>query len=277
MFGVYELLRHAVFSVLRNIAAGFAFAWPWLIVLAVTAGALGTWVWSSGFGQSETDRAQGPGPFLMALVIGVAAYATAFSSIAVNWHRYVLLDDASPGVSRLRLDGHVWRYMWKAFQGALLSFVIILVPATTIIGLVVSLATGVRIGQEQPEMWTATYWVSVFSNLVLTTMFGAIFFRYSLALPAAALGRDEIGLAASWKLTSGMTLQMAGLAAGSWCLQFVYELILGAVALASGASGSVLALCITVGITVAGAWFFTFFGITLLTSLYGHIVEDRAL
>lgn len=276
MFGVYELLRHAVFSVLRNIAAGFAFAWPWLIVLAITAAGLVSWVTASGFGQSPADKTQGLGPFIVAVTLGIAVYGTAFASIAVNWHRYVLLDDPSPGAARLRLDGYVWRYMWKAFQAVLLSFLVILVPAI-IIAVVLALLTGYRVGQEQAELWSGAYWTSMFSNLVMTTLFGAVFFRYALALPAAALGRSEIGLFASWKLTSGMTMKMAGLAAGSWALQFIYELLLNLVALASGASGSVLALCVTIGITVAGAWFFTFFGITLLTSLYGHIVEDRAL
>lgn len=276
MFGVYELLRHAVYSVLRNFATGVSFAWPWLIVLTGSAAMLAFWVWSSGFGQSPEQPTQGLGAFLLAVVLGASLYAAAFSSIAVNWHRYVLLDDESSGLWRLRLDGHVWRYMWKAFQCVFVAFLIILIPAA-IAGFLYSFVTGMRFGQEVPEMWSGAYWASVALKFVTATMFGAVFFRYALSLPAAALGRNEIGLSESWKLTSGLTLQIAGLAAGSWLLQFAYEFLLGAIAFASSAGDSVFALCLLIGITVAGAWFFTFFGITLRTSLYGHIVEDRAL
>ena len=36
--------------------------------------------------------------------------AIIFSSIAVNWHRFILRNEVAEGSQRLRLDGLVWHY-----------------------------------------------------------------------------------------------------------------------------------------------------------------------
>lgn len=265
----FEALRHAFFSVFRNMGAAFGISWPWLIVLGVVFAVLGVVVFQSGFGQTPLDPNAGAGSFILAVLIGLFIYLVAFCSIAVNWHRYVLLDDVPYGNTRLRVDGHVWRYLWRAVLAGLLTLAIVAVP----------LGIGAAIFQSafpDPAIWPANV-IRYAIEGVASALVGALFFRSALALPAAAVGRVEIGIGESWRRTKGNMLPLVIIAAGSWLLQIAVQLIMAGASLVLAAAGSAVGLSLLVAIGVLLTWYVTFFSITLLTSLYGFFVENRPL
>jgi hypothetical protein len=268
----YDALRHAFFSVFRNMGQAIQFAWPWLVVLLVVGLGLYWIVLQSGFGQTPLDTTAGAGTFTIAVIIGATVYVTALSSIAVNWHRYVLLDDMSPGGNRLRVDGHVWRYMLRAVLAALLTGLIIAIPL-----FVVGMALAFAFGDFNTETGEGSFWTRLLFQTIAATILLAVFFRSALALPAAAIGRFDIGIGKSWEATKGNFGSFVGIAFGSTILQVGVDLAMNALGNAAAFLGSAAATSIIIGLSVVFTWFFTFFGITLLTSLYGFFIEKRAL
>ena len=94
------------------------------------------------------------------------------------------------------------------------------------------------------------------------------FFRLSPVLPAIAVGQDmSFGDALAATRDSGATL--FGLAG----LMILGSLLLQMPTILSGDPGSVISL--VYGIVVG--WFATMIGVSLLTTVYGHYVEGRAI
>ncbi len=54
----FEALRHALFSVFRNMGAAFSISWPWLIVIALIFVGLGVLQFQAGPG-TEGDASPG--------------------------------------------------------------------------------------------------------------------------------------------------------------------------------------------------------------------------
>lgn len=268
----YDVLRHAFYSVFRNMGQAVQFAWPWLLVLLVIGSGLAWAVIRSGFGQTPLEPDAGAATMIVAVLIGVFVYLVAFSSIAVNWHRYVLLDDTSPGSNRLRIDGHVWRYIGRGLLAGLMTMLVVIIPL-----LVVGVVLAFAFGDFKANIEEGPWWLRFIAQTVVGTFIVSVFFRYSLALPAAAVGRFDIGIFKSWQLTSGNFSSFVLIALGSTMLQAAADVVMTVLAEGSALLGSTVAGSVVIGLSVVFTWFFTFFGITLLTSLYGFFVENRAL
>jgi len=90
--------------------------------------------------------------------------------------------------------------------------------------------------------------------------------RWSLVLPGTAVGKPT-GVGESWRQTA----PLSGTIVGTSVLLMAINLLVGFVALPFGASpiGTLLSL--------AGNWFTLMVGLSVLTTLYGHIVEGRTL
>ncbi len=270
----FEALRHALFSVFRNMGAAFSISWPWLIVLAVVFAAASVVVFQSGFGQIPDNPHAGMGSFFITALLAFIVYAVAFSSIAVNWHRYILFDEEPRGAQRLRVDRHVFSYLWRLFVAALAMIAILIIPMAILV------LMKFAVGQRDID-WINATWAEVLTELAFqgvgSAFAGAIFFRSSLALPAAALGRYEIGIGESWRRTQGNFFPLLVIAAGSWLLQGVVQVIMLGAGMLAASFDSAVGLSALVAIGVLLTWYFAFFGITLFTSLYGYFVEQRTL
>lgn len=271
------ILRHGVRSVWRNAGASLAICWPWLVVFAVVFGTLYFIVKQSGFGTTPLEPERGAGAFAMSYLIGIAVYLIGFSSIAVNWHRYILLDEF-PGVAqRLRLDESVWRYAGRLILAGLLTAAILIVPVMIVMVIASGMFSTAQVEGGLPEFSVGTI-VLIFCALVVVATFAtAIVFRFGLALPAAAVGRREIKLFDSWRLTRGLFGGLLILAAGAVVLQVVCQLLIDGISYVVKMASPIAGIGVSVILGIAITWFFTFLGITLLTTLYGHLVEKRPL
>ncbi len=168
------------------------------------------------------------------------------------------------------------RYVWRLFLAGLITLGIIAVPFM-IAAFVFkqSLLMG-----EDIDLTTGT-WLEIVARFALqgvaTAIAGAIFFRSSLALPAAALGRYEVGIGESWRRTQGNFLPLVIIAAGSWLLQIAVQIIMLAASTLAAQYESAVGLSAIIAVGVVLTWYVTFFGITLFTSLYGFFIEHRTL
>jgi hypothetical protein len=253
-------IGHAIRSVRNNINYAFRISWPWYAILVPL-----------GLGASyliDTLTGGDPQKILTAPVMAIyfvlmAVSMVAFASIAVNWHRYILLDEVPQGGQIFRFDDKTWRYLGNVLLIFLILFLISALIWAALFIVIASAAGG---------FLTFTAFVLFIVALLFVAV---LFFRLSVKLPAIALGRRDFRLADSLAATKDNNLRLL--------LLVLLEIAIVLVAVVAMLILIVVASYVSVMLGfVLGAilqalfnWVFTIFGITLLTSLYGFFVENR--
>ncbi|GGL55379.1 hypothetical protein [Wenxinia marina] len=186
----------------------------------------------------------------LAVILLVSAW------IAVAWHRYVLVEEA-PGLVPPVRGGTILGYAGRTILLGLLV-VLAAIPLSMVLGLVAAPAL------QRPDSLVSQIVVFALS-VVIPAVLSWMWLRLGLVLPARAVGQ-AFGLGDSWRATQP--------AAGPI---FAAALLLGLIALGlslvvpavfgSGWPGLALQL--------AANWFSLMLGISILTALYGHLVEGR--
>ena len=174
--------------------------WVWMLVMAPVV-AITMW-WQVPHLEEMMQAARAgkglvdPNPVLT-LVMGIVSKVItlpAISSVAVAWHR-LLLKDEHPGGVYLRLDRIVAGY-------AILAFVIGVIGTAPSY---LSMLFQVVIGASAQD--TVALVVQTLAGLVTIVAF-FIVTRLSLALPALALGRDDVTLAVAWRASKRNSWRM---------------------------------------------------------------------
>jgi len=140
---------------------------------------------------------------------------------------------------------------------ALISVVVGIV-AGTVVGLLLSIAG-------------SPVFVAVVTGLVVGFLVLVVNYRLSAILPAAALGQ-KITLQAAWEATAGASGQIIVLAFVSALAAFAIDLPALLFTYLGGAGGVLADLWF-----LATGWLKVMVGVSILTTLYGHFIEKRAL
>ncbi len=199
-----------------------------------------------------------PSPSGMALflafgVIGLLGYAL----MAVLWHRHVLLNGAED-IEELRPDLSVFLgYIWRAIVVGLVQF-LAAIPLTLVIALL-----GSAFVSDGPTSTLPITLIGVLGSIV----FIWIAMRFSVVLPAAAIGQ-RMPVLESWQITGAVAAELWGVAA----LLTGLNTLIYVAALALPDGGIVAVLAHTSIYIVEGLVF-----VSVLTTLYGHLVEGRSL
>lgn len=248
---VIQTIKHALSAVFHFRNAGIAIGLPWMLVLAGVRAI--EFFFFSSTAPAEVDPAQAmifhPADFIIA-----AFSMVVFSSIAVNWHRYILLDEVTASGKYFRLDRPVWNYAGRT----LLIMMIALIPV---------LLLGAMLLSAFPS-----------AGLLLAFPFfmaGIYIMRMSVALPATALERKDFGIGAALQITRGNNLQFAGLLALNALIFLVTFLALAVVLSISGSFGTIIGRIFAFALIVPVNLFLSLFSVSLLSSLYGFFVEQR--
>lgn len=180
-------------------------------------------------------------------------FAAALASlwIAVNWHRYVLLEEIAPGsVQPFRGDLVMGYFGRSVLIGLLLAVALftLAIPA----GLLMTSMPGATL------------------PLLLATVAGVtyVFLRLGVILPAGTVGR-KLTLHNAWQATgteSGAIAALSVIAVFAMGLMMVPNII----------AGDALSL-LSMLYSLAASWVITMVGASLLTSLYGICVEGRTI
>ena len=240
------LIWNNLWAALRATAVPVALSF---VVAALLAGAFGGG--AEALRSGAADGVAVLGGFL-AFVVVVLGYAWA----AVAWHRYVLLEE-EPGVLPRPPKDRVLAYVGAALRligPMILVGVLVAVAGLGLLGLVAGFGEG----------------GAALAGLVAVGLSFAVFYavlRFSLHLPAAAVGH-YMGAFESWAVTAPAKNAILTAAILLSLLQGVLGVVASALNLA-GVAGLLLALIVN--------WFSTVLGLSILTALYGHIVEKRPL
>ena len=259
---VLAAFSHAFHSTTNNLGFAFQISWPWMLALLPINIAGNIYVLANGFVSVE---AMSSGVFAVSLVMVVASML-AFSSIAVNWHRYILLDEVPHGMERLRLDSTVWRYVGNLI---LIWLAVVLIYIGGAIGFVV---TGLAMYATAGE---GSLWLLALAAIPFVCALIVIAYRLSVKLPAVALGRQDYGMRNAWNDTTGNSWKFLGLFLLYFLVIIVAGLLAGAVGWILGQIGGNAGQAISVAVQLAVNWVLTILGVTMLTSLYGFFVENR--
>ena len=246
----FQTIKHALKAVIQFRNAGTRIGLSWVLVLT------GINFLGRSFSTTPDPAGDGmqmltPGPidFIIA-----ALSLVIFSSIAINWHRYILLDEITESEKIFRLDRPVWNYAGRT----LLIMVLSLAPIFVLL-----------------VLFGAVPGLGLFLVIAALFVAGIYIMRMSVALPAVALGRRDFGIRAALQATQGNNLQFAALTALNALILFTTFLALSIVVSAVGnvnmTAAKILALILSVPVNL----FLSLFSISLLSSLYGFFVEQR--
>ncbi len=257
---VMSALRHALLSTWKFLPVAFYISWPWLLVLVPLQIAAMFYIRA----YIPPIDAANPDPDavmqLLSVRIPFAVFSIlAISSIAVSWHRFILMDEVAVGWARLKIDAKVLAY----FGNTILVMLLFSLLVTLLLVLMLSLPLAGGVG--------ALFTLPVFAALLV------LMFRFNVKLPAVALGNNQFNFGDALAATRGNTVP-------------IFILVSLAFAIAAGAGLiSILALrpleylegllpwiLTAVALSLVN-WVVSIFFITLLTTMYGYFVEGRDL
>jgi hypothetical protein len=254
----WNLVRHSFVLLFNNLGNALKVSvGPFLILIAfvfVLTLTLGFSFDQIGPGAAMTRQlpAEAAGGAFLGILLFLLAALFVFAWVAVSWHRFVLLEEY-PGLLPTIADRPIWPYIGRSILLALI-LVLIAIPVGFVFGLLVS-----------PLMGNVTL------LLLLTTLMGVFFtwiwLRLALLLPGTAVGKP-ISMGDAWSASgrlSGPIFQAAViLVALNVLVSFVFGTALG-----GNIVGDILNLIVS--------WVTMMVGISMLTTLYGHLIEGREL
>lgn len=192
----------------------------------------------------------------LAMLVALAVAIAAGLWMAVAWHRYVLLAEAPQGFLPVWKGERILAYFLRS-----LGYGVIVILAGAVWGAFVGFAFS----------FVASSSVMLF--MLLVTLFAQIpiaagAFRLAAALPGAALG-DERAFMAGWQATAGHSIDILWLSVFAIGAHLILALI-GMLVFAH------VWLLLAIWQFVTG-WLVMMVSVSILTTLYGHYIEGRAL
>ena len=188
---LWPTIRRSYASYVVGFGAILRIAWPWLVLCALLPAPAMALRMAGLFGPAGTTAIT----IIAQLVVFLAGF-----SIAVAWHRHLILDQAAaPSLGNV-LTSHLWRFAAVAVLIGLMAWLPMwlpillsgLLPDPSFVG---SMTQGELIALALPAL------------LVRLVIF-ALLYRLCLAMPASAINADGLGLSASWSATRGNLLRL---------------------------------------------------------------------
>ena len=263
-------------SVCRNLGAAIRMSWPWMAVYAALQALAVTFF--PGVAQilsgNTTDPLVNAPATLLVMVLLLSVSTLAFSSLAVNWHRFMLVGDEAEGLERLRIDGTVWRYL-----GNLSLLLLVLVPAVLIVMFIGLAASGAMLGFGE-EGGASSFVLAVVIALLPILVILVTLQRLMIKLPAIALGRRDFGFGEAWADSKGNVFRLAGFVlmvmGSSYGIGFLASATLTLLAGGLG-NGGLLGQLLGTSWQLAVNWIGWIIGINAITVLYAVFAEGRSV
>jgi hypothetical protein len=247
----WEIVRHSFAMLFRNLGSALRISLG-PIAVAILISVVVITVMQVSAARIVWDLSQGtvsPAVSVTVLLL-MLVYVFVSAWIAVSWHRFILLEEY-PGLLPALSGRPVLPYVGKTF---LLGLVMILamIPALLIVGLLTNL-------------FGPTSGILSVLGIGLALYVSYVWLRIGLALPATALGQS-MGVGEAWRSTAPHA--NAILSTGAL-------LIL----LNTGASivSGILPATLSLVLDIVTSWITLMIGTSVLTTLYGVIVERRSL
>jgi hypothetical protein len=202
--------------------------------------------------EIEQGSSTNTGAAFLFVLLAIIIMTVVCAWIAVAWHRFVLLEQY-PGILPAFRGQPIGAYIGRTLVLSLLIALVVFALAF-VIYLLMAL--------------TASTGLAIFLGVGLGFVASYLWLRIGLVLPATAL-REPLKVSESMAATKPMAGTIFGVSAILAILNFLISLIIGQVYNFAGIIAFVL--------DVAANWVFIMVGISILTTLYGHLIEKRPL
>jgi hypothetical protein len=255
----FRLFWHAVRMVFTNLVPMVQiFALPLLVVMAVvmafsTYSGVGPFFFLSGQNVRFDNMSGG---FLVVFFCTLLVIWIALMNGVVHWHRYILLEE-TPRTLMLRLS---WRQAAKYIVGGILIGLLLILPFWLL---------GMVFGKIAMELLrNGNILVARGIMIVLSLFFTAGFLALSPILPANAIDRN-ITISAALSAMSGSLGTLIVCAIGLGAVEWTGDVLVRQLAMLN------MQVAGLVGIVVQ--MLLAMIGVSLITTIYGHFVEERPL
>jgi hypothetical protein len=249
------IIKHSFGLVFRNFGNALKVSvGPIIIASAILYGTVLLTGFTPAWAATSIMLGRLPGTLIAVAAVGVIVYMFVATWIAVAWHKFILIEEY-PGFLPPLSVPTVTAYIGKSFVIGLL-LLLALVPMLFVAGLALGL-----LGLTQNAM------ASLVIGFVLGLLLTYLWLRLAMVLPGVAIGNSMTNREA-WTATAPMSDDIFGasaiLVAVNSAISFAADFVLP--------TGIVYYLVI-----LAINWFTMMVGISLLTTLYGHLIEKRPL
>jgi hypothetical protein len=192
-----EAIEFAIAAVFRHFFFALGLALSWLVLLLP----LGALAWFLALRNGVPDIKALPPAAMAGLALLAAGVVLASLSIAVNWHRRVLLGEKPRGLQWVRLD----RVMWRYAGGFLLILIVLGVYAGAAFGVSVLAAPAL-----EPQLGPAAKPLGMALAILLGLSALFTFYRLLSWLAALAVQDSDYTLKAAWTATRKNRLAYLG-------------------------------------------------------------------
>lgn len=256
-----QLFLHTWRQVFGNLGAALRIGWLLLVL-----GGAPTFMGINGLAPApEQLQALQLGPTMLAmLTFWLIAWVSASVYVAITWHRFVLRAELPATVLPAPTGGSFWAYLRRS---ALIGLLIVFGVSMALVAVGAAYERMLMIvANFNPALAVVITGLSV---VVFTSLLLQIMMRMSLILPAAALDLP-MKIGESWAATMPVAGALFRCALILVAINFTVELALGQMLDA----GFVM---IAGYLSIVLQWLGAMLVLSLLTTLYGHLIEGRAL
>lgn len=181
----------------------------------------------------------------------VAVMLFVFGWVAVAWHRFILLEEYS-GLLPAKSGRPIWPYVGRSVGYGML-LLLLAIPLVLLFG-----AVALNMGDH----------VAIIIMVIPSAILTFVWFRIALALPSVAVGKP-IAIGQAWSASSRMSGTIFGVALILMAIETATGLFIEPITASVPMVGLVLDLCTQ--------WVLLMLGVSILTTLYGHLIEKRPL
>lgn len=251
----WQIVRHSFVLLFRNFPEALKVS-----VGPVLAGTLAVLLLAAALGSSPMlptgpmTASEVDGATALTALGTVVVYLFVIAWVAVGWHRFVLLEDYPGMVPRLQ-GLPVLAYAGRAVVVALL-LMLAAVPAILVLG---GAAAAVGLGGSPAA--------AVLISFVAGVLFTYLWLRIALVLPATAVGRP-MAIREAWEVSGRVSQEILQ-------ATFIVVALNAFATILTQALFGIGPLALVANLAVS--WLTLMVGTSLLTTLYGHLVEGRSL
>lgn len=250
----WQIFRHSVRQVTGNLPDALRLS---LVPMAVQVVVMLGLIWVASQTGGVPDAAAPEAGFVLGTILAVIVMLATALWIAVEWHRYVLLNERPMGFVPPFHGSRIVAYLLRS-----LAYLLILAVVAALLMIVqTTLSKLLAIATPLPFM--------LLSLIVVLLPVLVLGLRLSAGLPGAAIGAEE-DFTAGWRATADATADIVQLALILIGAQFGLQLVSAGLA---QANLSILSFAWE----IVSGWLVTMVGVSVLTTLYGHYVEGRPL
>ena len=179
--------------------------------------------------------------------------------IAVTWHRFILLEEYS-GILPAVSGRPIWPYVGRSILYGLLVG-LLAIPLVFVAGIIMS----PFLSSASPSVFPLP---ALIMFVAITAVLSFVWFRIGLALPSVAVG-EPVSMGTAWAASRPMAGTIFGVA--------VLLMVINGIATVAVNQISAIVPFFGVIVDIAVQWTILMLGVSILTTLYGHLIEKRPL